>query len=235
MLDPRFPKVRLGDLFALMTTAVVPMASPQVEFLHFSLPAFDTSGGPVRQLGREIESSKTSLTKKCVLVSKLNPRKPRVLVADPATEPTPCCASTEFMVYVPRASDVSVSFYAWLLGASDFQRRLERVATGTTNSHVRARPPETLGWAVAFPPLSEQRQIAEILDTLDDAIRKAEQLIAKLKQVKQGLLHDLLIRGIDDNGELRDPERHPSSSKTPCWASSRRPGKQAHSDLPLIS
>jgi type I restriction enzyme S subunit len=34
-------------------------------------------------------------------------------------------------------------------------------------------------------------------------------LVAKLKQVKRGLLHDLLTRGIDDNGELRDPERHP--------------------------
>ncbi len=63
--------------------------------------------------------------------------------------------------------------------------------------------------ATWVPPLPEQRRIAEILDTLDDLIRKTEQLIAKLKQVKQGLLHDLLTRGIDENGELRDPERHP--------------------------
>jgi type I restriction enzyme S subunit len=213
MRDDPFPKVPLGDLFALETTPVVPMATPQSEFLHFSLPAFDASGGPVLQFGREIESSKTSLTKKCVLVSKLNPRKPRVLVADPATEPNPCCASTEFMVYLPRTSEVSVSFYGWLLGTSGFQRRLEGVATGTTNSHVRARPLETLRWAVAFPPLSEQRRIVEILDTVDEAIRKTEQLIAKLKLVKQGLLHDLLTRGIDDNGELRDPDRHPERFK----------------------
>jgi type I restriction enzyme, S subunit len=65
----------------------------------------------------------------------------------------------------------------------------------------------------ALPPLSEQRQIAEVLDTVDDAIRKTEQIIAKLKQVKQGLLHDLLTRGIDDNGELRDPDRHPEQFK----------------------
>ena len=64
-----------------------------------------------------------------------------------------------------------------------------------------------------LPPLPEQRQIAEILDTLDEAIRKTEEIIAKLKQVKQGLLHDLLTRGIDDNGELRDPHRHPEQFK----------------------
>lgn len=67
--------------------------------------------------------------------------------------------------------------------------------------------------ALDVPPLPEQRQIAAILDTLDDAIRKTEQIIAKLKQVKQGLLHDLLTRGIDDNGELRDPDRHPEQFK----------------------
>ncbi|HEX2688438.1 MAG TPA: restriction endonuclease subunit S [Kofleriaceae bacterium] len=63
------------------------------------------------------------------------------------------------------------------------------------------------------PPLAEQRRIAEMLDTLDEAIRKTEQLIAKLKQAKQGLLHDLLTRGIDANGELRDPERNPEQFK----------------------
>ncbi|MEZ4300389.1 MAG: restriction endonuclease subunit S [Polyangiaceae bacterium] len=66
---------------------------------------------------------------------------------------------------------------------------------------------------VHAPHPREQRRIAAILDTVDDAIRKTEQIIAKLKQVKQGLLHDLLTRGIDDNGELRDPVRHPEQFK----------------------
>lgn len=63
------------------------------------------------------------------------------------------------------------------------------------------------------PPLFEQLRIAEILDALDRAIRKTERLIAKLKQVKEGLTHDLLTRGIDDNGELRDSARHPEQFK----------------------
>lgn len=45
-----------------------------------------------------------------------------------------------------------------------------------------------------------------ILDAADDAIRKTEQLVVELGQVKQGLLHDLLTRGIGDNGEIRDPD-----------------------------
>jgi type I restriction enzyme S subunit len=66
---------------------------------------------------------------------------------------------------------------------------------------------------LSVPPPSEQRRIAEILDTLDEAIRKTEQVIAKLQQMKQGLLHGLLTRGIDEHGELRDPELHPEQFK----------------------
>ena len=82
---------------------------------------------------------------------------------------------------------------------------------GTTMKHVKRS--DLLPFKVFTPPLPEQRRIAEILDTLDQGIRKTEQVIAKLQQMKQGLLHDLLTRGIDENGELRDPERHPEQFK----------------------
>lgn len=62
------------------------------------------------------------------------------------------------------------------------------------------------GFSCDIPPLAEQGQIAKILDTLDTAIHETEALIAKLKVVKQGLLHDLLTRGIAANGELRPPQ-----------------------------
>lgn len=52
---------------------------------------------------------------------------------------------------------------------------------------------------------NEQAQIASILDVLDIAIQETEAIIVKLKAIKQGLLHDLLTRGIDANGELRPP------------------------------
>ncbi|MCP5126082.1 MAG: restriction endonuclease subunit S [Gammaproteobacteria bacterium] len=62
---------------------------------------------------------------------------------------------------------------------------------------------------ITLPPLAEQSRIAAILDTVDEAIAKTEAVIAKLKQVRAGLLHDLLTRGLDENGQLRDPLAHP--------------------------
>ena len=48
-----------------------------------------------------------------------------------------------------------------------------------------------------------------MLDTVDEAIAKTEAVIAKLRQVRAGLLHDLLTRGLDPHGQLRDPIAHP--------------------------
>jgi type I restriction enzyme S subunit len=81
---------------------------------------------------------------------------------------------------------------------------IHRKTPQTTVRHLAA---SSLGHIVA-PPISvaEQRTVNEILDTLDTTIRQTEAIIEKLKQVKQGLLHDLLTRGIDANGELRPPQ-----------------------------
>ncbi len=60
------------------------------------------------------------------------------------------------------------------------------------------------------PSLGQQTKIAQILDTLDTQIRQTEALIAKLERIKQGLLTDLLTRGIDQNGQLRPtPDQAP--------------------------
>src|SRR5690606_36011480 len=59
---------------------------------------------------------------------------------------------------------------------------------------------------VPLPQAKHQRAIAQVLDTLDTASHESEAIVAKLKVVKRGLLHDLLTRGIDANGELRPPQ-----------------------------
>lgn len=101
----------------------------------------------------------------------------------------------------------------WFYHALDVVRvKVERAAHGGLGL-VHVRRGDLLAYKVPTPPLSEQHRIAKILDTLDEAIRETEQVIAKLQQMKQGLLHDLLTRGIGENGELRDPDCHPEQFK----------------------
>ncbi len=49
---------------------------------------------------------------------------------------------------------------------------------------------------IQYPSLQEQKKIAEVLESVDEAIAKTEAVIAQTERVKQGLLQQLLTRGI---------------------------------------
>ena len=49
------------------------------------------------------------------------------------------------------------------------------------------------GLPLPFPPLEEQRRIAEILDTIDETIKATERVIAKLWVIREGILRDRLL------------------------------------------
>lgn len=72
------------------------------------------------------------------------------------------------------------------------------------------KPSDVLKCWIAHPrEVVEQSRIAVVLGTVDETIAKTEAVIAKLRQVRAGLLHDLLTRGLDPHGQLRDPITHP--------------------------
>ena len=62
-----------------------------------------------------------------------------------------------------------------------------------------------------LPRLEEQRAAGVVLRVADEAIAKMEAVIAKSKQVRASLLHNLLTRGLDEHGRLRDPLAHPKN------------------------
>lgn len=79
---------------------------------------------------------------------------------------------------------------------------IQNQRTGTGVPHVPKDLNKIL--EIKFPPLPQQRKIANILSTVDAVIVKTEAAIAKYQQLKQGLMHDLFTRGIDAHtGQLR--------------------------------
>lgn len=93
---------------------------------------------------------------------------------------------------------------SWLYHA--LPRAAGSVVTDTAVKGATLNKAKMAEMSLRLPPPSEQATIARVLDTLDSTIHETEAIIAKLKAVKQGLLHDLLTRGIDANGELRPPQ-----------------------------
>ena len=89
---------------------------------------------------------------------------------------------------------------------ASLQGKADSLSVGSTVKGIRSS--DFLAIKAHIAPKNEQGAIANILDTLDTQIEKTEALIAKLEKVKKGLLHDLLTRGIDENGQLRpSPEQ----------------------------
>jgi type I restriction enzyme, S subunit len=80
-------------------------------------------------------------------------------------------------------------------------------ASGSTRTTINIGPFKAI--VFPFPEIEEQARIAWVLDSVDEAIARTEAVIAKLKRLRAGLLHHLLTRGLDENGELRDPIAHP--------------------------
>ncbi|MBW4595959.1 MAG: restriction endonuclease subunit S [Brasilonema angustatum HA4187-MV1] len=108
-------------------------------------------------------------------------------------------------------STVKPRFLCEMMRDEFFRNRVFQIATRSANVNVNQEQLTKL-W-VTLPSVFKQEKIIEILDTVDDAIAHTSSLITKLKQIKAGLLHDLLTRGLDENGQLRDAEAHPEEFK----------------------
>lgn len=70
--------------------------------------------------------------------------------------------------------------------------RLSQRSSGQTGVDMDALK----SYYVPLPPIDEQQKIAEILSTVDEQIENTEQLIEKTRELKKGLMQQLLTKGI---------------------------------------
>ena len=107
-----------------------------------------------------------------------------------------CMGSTEF--HVLRACDnVSIDFIYQLTISKQFRQRAEMQMTGSAGQQrVPTAFLEDYLISIPFkngkPDLAEQRRIAAILASADKVIAATQKTIAKYKQMKQGMMEDLL-------------------------------------------
>jgi type I restriction enzyme S subunit len=81
--------------------------------------------------------------------------------------------------------------------------KIKNLGEGTTFAEISKTALSTI--EMDFPKsCAEQSKIAEVLSTVDQAIEQTEILIAKQQRIKTGLMQDLLTRGIDEQGQLRN-------------------------------
>jgi type I restriction enzyme S subunit len=174
------------------------------EVFHYSIPVIDETGDGQAEDGSEINSSKILLQGGELLVSKLNPRKSRVLLGE--VKDLPCVCSSEFVVMVPKSCHARFAMY--LYSAEHVRQYLDSTVQSATRSHQRADPTNIAKMKAAWPPLPEQRAIAAYLDReterIDALIDKKERLIDLLEEKRTALISRAVTKGLDDDVEMKD-------------------------------
>ena len=119
----------------------------------------------------------------------------------------PSCINEHLFLIRGNSQKITQEYLYYTLLSQPSQNQIDAQMSGSAQpglksdflSSVFAKIPDTL---------SEQIKIAEILSTVDQAIDQTEALIAKQQRIKTGLMQDLLMRGIDEEGNLRSEDAH---------------------------
>lgn len=105
--------------------------------------------------------------------------------------------------YVQPKNDVDLKWLYYKLKTLELQKLNSASGTPGLNRN------DAYKIKISMPEIIlEQSKIAEILTSIDNTIEQTEKIIAKYKRMKQGLLQDLLTKGIDENGNIRSEATH---------------------------
>ena len=190
----------LAEELELQRFNVKPFEYADEEFEHYSIPAFDERRLPSLESGSEIRSGKYLLSGENVMVSKLNPKFPRVWRVDRSGHRRRAVASTEFLV-LTNPDEWTLAFVYGLVTSPEFATRLATTAGGTSTSHQRVKPADVMNMPVLSPP-SElvQRYSGQVQPILKLADILIEQVA--ILQKARDLLLPRLVSGELDVSEL---------------------------------
>ncbi len=112
-----------------------------------------------------------------------------------------------FKVLPKRSVEESYLYYALYLAIAQLINRTH----GSTMKHFKRE--ELKNTLIPLPPLPEQKKIAEILSTVDKAIKKVDEAIEMTQRLKKGLMQELLTKGIRHK-EFKDTETRGELGRT---------------------
>ncbi len=159
-------------------------------YWHYSLPAFDEEQMPKSELGATILSNKYKVLPNSILVSKLNPRFPRIWAIGGDISNNAIC-STEFQVFQPNRDDY-FGFLFFLFKSNDAREELEMAASGTSGSHQRVRPEDILNITFSAPSTDYLVKYSNLVQPNILKIETNKSQIKTLEKLRDSLLPKLM-------------------------------------------
>jgi type I restriction enzyme S subunit len=184
----------LGQAAECKKATLNPQSHPDEMFDYYSIPAYQESDKPALERGSEIRSQKLLVEPGMVLFGKLNPRVPKVWRVT-LSSPRRKIASTEFIPLLPIEGRTSSEFLCYLAWSDYLLPKSQELVSGSTPSRQRVDVKAFLRLPVPLPSLPEQRRIARVLGTIQQAIAAQDDLIAAAREVKRSLMQRLFTYG----------------------------------------
>ena len=100
------------------------------------------------------------------------------------------------------------AFLARAMASRASAQEFSRIANGVTRFGLTLEATRNLH--ILLPPLPEQRAIAAMLDSIDEAIERTEAAITATGCLRDALLHELLTRGVPGAGTRSGRKRRSS-------------------------
>lgn len=184
------PLLQLRQVCSIEKGGLNPQAYAEECFAHYSIPAFDDGSKPVIEHGLQIKSQKTAISRGAVLVSKLNPRIPRVwYVAD--EQPFRRICSTEFVPFKPDTSRLSPEYLAFALRQLLTGGQITGSTSAATKSRERAKPSDIAALLIPVPALDEQQRIVDLLSRAEGIVRLRRQAQQKAAALIPAIFVDM--------------------------------------------
>ena len=104
--------------------------------------------------------------------------------------------SPMYTVFRVDAQVANPGFLFPLMKLPNMVNRYKRIGEGSIHRRKSVNFERLSSLSIPLPPLLEQRAIAVVLDSIDEAIEGTEAVIAATEGLRDSLLHELLTRGV---------------------------------------
>jgi len=203
--------VRLGEVSAIRREQVKPRKGDSRPFVGLENMR---SGGALNghSTADESISNKTVFLEGDTLYGKLRPNLRKVVRAD-----FDGVCSTDILA-IHASERLTGSYLNHLVRSDILYKHAMRGVAGTRMprtswTHLRS-------FNLLLPPLAEQRAIAAVLDAIDEAIERTDEVIAAIERLRDALLHELLTRGLP--GQHAEWKEAPGLGTIPAsWKAAR--------------
>jgi type I restriction enzyme S subunit len=189
-VPPNWQKVRFDEIAEIVTDRIEkPIESGLSDYI--GLEHLDTDCIRIKRFGStaDVDATKFLCKKGDIIFGKRRAYLRKLAVSD-----RDAVVSAHSMVLRPTGNKIYPDFLPCFMQSSIFWKTAHSISEGSMSPTIKWKT--LAAQEFLLPSIEEQKKISELLWSIEDNIQKTEKLIETTETLKQGLLNELLTKGI---------------------------------------